>query len=62
VHECKPFRESKIYVGKKFVSKKSLSKHTNMGASFEDLVESDLFVKMDFIKLKFYHEKSPKIG
>jgi hypothetical protein len=28
-------------------SEKSLSKHINMGASFEDLVEYDLLVKMD---------------
>jgi hypothetical protein len=34
--------------------KKSLSKHTNMGASFVDLVETDLLVKTDFkSKLSF---------
>jgi hypothetical protein len=34
--------------------KKSLSKHTNMGAGFVDLVETDLLVKTDFkSKLSF---------
>jgi hypothetical protein len=31
----------------KFESKKILSKHTNMGANFKDLIESDLLVKTD---------------
>jgi hypothetical protein len=30
-----------------FSQKKSLSKHINMGASFEDLVETNLLVKTD---------------